>query len=127
MRGKKLEIKTVIRGKLPQIPFQRIANEILPGRYELSLVICGDVLARRINRQHRKRSYAANVLSFPLEKNEGEIFLNMEAARREAKQYGVSLRARLMLLFVHACLHLKGMQHGTKMERAEKKVLMRFS
>ena len=94
--------------------------------YELSLVICGDTLARSMNRRYRKKTYAANVLSFPLGLQEGEMFLNAQAAAREAKKYGVPLRARFVLLFAHGCLHLKGMRHGAKMEKLERKMLRKF-
>ena len=95
-------------------------------RYELSLVLCGDKLARSINTKYRKKTYAANVLSFPLNKNEGEIFLNIRAGEREARAYGVSVPARLALLFVHGLFHLKGLKHGNKMETEERKILKNF-
>jgi rRNA maturation RNase YbeY len=130
------EIRKVIRSTLPSIPFKRTAREILGPRYELSLVICGDALARRINRTYRlpalklrqtgNRVYVANVLSFPYSKNEGEVFLNIHAARREAKRYGVSLHARLTLLFIHACFHLKGLRHGRQMESLERTMMKKF-
>lgn len=110
---------------------------ILGERYQLSLVLCGDSLARRINktyrlptlklRQARKKNYSPNVLSFPLDTYEGEIFLNVRVGAREARRFQVSLRQRLTLLFIHGCFHLKGMRHGTKMEKLEEKTLRKFS
>ena len=101
-------------------------KHVLGDSYELSLVICGDTLARAMNRKYRKKGYAANVLSFPLSKKEGEIFLNVRAAEREASKYGVSASDRAALLFVHGLFHLKGLKHGTQMEAAERRVLKRF-
>lgn len=121
-----MEIHKASRDPLPRIPFERAARDILGSRYSLSLVVCGDSLARKMNRAYRKMGYAANVLSFSLDRGEGEIFLNVQAARREARDYGVSVRARLMLLFVHACCHLKGLRHGKRMESLERKTLKRF-
>lgn len=89
--------------------------------------MCGDALARRMNRQYRNKSYFPNVLSFPLSKYEGEIFLNIPCAAREARRYGLSLRTRAALLFVHGCLHLKGLSHGRTMERTERRILRAFS
>ena len=108
------------RRSLPPLAFERVARAILGNQYHLSLVICTDSLARTINRTYRKKTYAANVLSFPLEKREGEMFLNIAAATREAKQFDVSLAARLMMLFIHGCLHLKGLRHTAKMEILER-------
>jgi len=98
----------------------------LGNKYELSLVICGDSLAQRMNKEYRKKSYKPNVLSFPISKSEGEIFLNVQCAKREAKKYGTTVPKRLALLFVHGCFHLKGLKHGAKMEAAEQNVLRRF-
>ena len=108
---------------MPRLPFEKMAKNILGGAYELSLVVCGDSLAQRMNKTYRHRSYRPNVLSFPLSKSEGEIFLNVQCTRREAKKYGTTLQKRLALLFVHGCFHLKGLKHGDKMEAAEQRLL----
>ena len=85
MRQHLVEIRKTTRGSLPRIPFEAIAHALLSKHYQLSLVLCGDTLARKINRTYRKKTYAANVLSFPLDKYEGEMFLNVEAAARDRK------------------------------------------
>ena len=109
-----------------RIPFANIARAVLGNTYELSLVICGDTLARRMNAEHRKKTYKPNVLSFPISKTDGEIFLNVRKAEREARLFGVSEDQRLALLFVHGCFHLKGLAHGRIMEGHEARVLRRF-
>ncbi len=109
-----------------RIPYEEIAEKILGTKYELSLVICGDTLAQRMNKEYRKKTYKPNVLSFPLSKTEGEIFLNVRTAAREARRYHVSLRDRLAFLFVHGCFHLKGLDHGRTMEGREQRILRAF-
>jgi rRNA maturation RNase YbeY len=109
-----------------RIPYKEIAESILGADYELSLVICGDTLATRMNMEYRKKAYSPNVLSFPLDKQEGEIFLNVRCAEREAKRYGISLRERLTYLYIHGCFHLRGLDHGDAMEREEKRIMKRF-
>ena len=111
---------------MPRLPFEAMARVTLGNKYELSLVICGDSLAQRMNKTYRQKTYKPNVLSFPLSKHEGEIFLNAQCAKREAKKYGTTVQKRLALLFVHGCFHLKGFKHGTEMEAAEQKVLKPF-
>ncbi len=103
-----------------------MAAMILGSSYDLSLVICGDKLATTMNAQYRKKTYSPNVLSFPYSKHEGEIFLNVRKAAREAKVGGGSHRSRMALLFVHGCFHLKGYRHGLTMERQETRVLRAF-
>lgn len=121
-----IDIKKTIRGTVPRIPFERMASDILGNDYELSVVVCGDMLARKMNRAYRKKTYSPNVLSFPLGKYEGEIFLNIRKAEREARSMGIPARERTALLFVHGCFHLKGLRHGRTMERNEDGILRRF-
>lgn len=121
-----MDIRKTIRGPVPRLPYERIARAILPGDYQLSLVLCGDELARRINREHRKKSYRPNVLSFPLSKNEGEIFLNIRCAEREARRFGMTTSERAALLYVHGLFHLIGYDHGAAMEKKEVAILRKF-
>lgn len=111
---------------MPRIPFESIARHVLGASYQLSIVICGDTLARRINTSYRKKTYSPNVLSFELDKHEGEIFLNLRKTEREAHRYGVSVKQRLALLYVHGLFHLKGMDHSDRMERMEQQTLRKF-
>lgn len=108
------------------LPFQKIAKHILGNAYELSLVICGDTLATAMNKQYRQKSYSPNILSFPLTKKSGEIFLNIRVAEREAKKYIIPLNVRVGYLFIHGCVHLSGLNHGEQMDRLEKKYLKQF-
>ena len=122
-----LEIKHTIRHRVPDLPYKEIAREILGSTYELSLVICADKLAQQMNAKYRQKTYRPNVLSFPYSKTEGEIFLNVSCAKREARKYGVSLQARMSLLFVHGCFHLAGYKHGSTMEKLEQKILRKVN
>lgn len=108
------------------LPFDQMAAAALPAGYHLSLVICGDALARKMNRKYRNKTYAPNVLSFPLSNSEGEIFLNLRKAAREAREEKIALKKRLALLFVHGCVHLAGHDHGSKMELLEGRILKKF-
>lgn len=119
-------MKTTVRGSVPRLQFAEMARYVLGKDYELSLVLCGDTLATRINTEYRNKSYSPNVLSFELERTQGEIFINVRKAEREAQQYGVSAKKRLALLYVHGLFHLKGLAHGIHMESAEQRVLKKF-
>ena len=109
-----------------RLSFEEMARAVLPRGYQLSLVLCGDKLARRMNMAYRKKTYAPNVLSFPLSKTEGEIFLNIRKAEREARAMGVGASWRIAHLFIHGCAHLKGLPHGTKMDALETALLKKF-
>lgn len=119
-------LKTTVRTRVPTLPFQKIATSILGIRYSLSIVLCGDALARKLNRKYRNKTYAPNVLSFPLDKETGEILLNVRKADQEARALSTTLKKRIALLFVHGCFHLKGYSHGKTMDQLEQKTLRIF-
>jgi rRNA maturation RNase YbeY len=110
-----------------RLPFEAMAKAVLGPTYELSLVLCGDRLAQKINKTYRNKSYYPNVLSFELDADNGEIFLNVRKAEREARQLGIPPRKRAALLYVHGLFHLKGMKHSDTMERQEQKILRKFA
>ena len=80
-----------------------------------------------MNIEHRQKSYYPNVLSFPLTASEGEIFLNIRKAGREARIGGIPARDRIAYLFVHACFHLKGLDHSNRMEKEEERIMKIFN
>ena len=97
-----------------------------PARVTIALRVAGVAEAKRLNGKFRGKNYATNVLSFPYARGEGEIFLNIPCAEREARKFGVPLRSRMALLFVHGCFHLAGYKHGATMEKLEQKILRKF-
>ena len=109
-----------------KIPFTSLKNRVLGRSFELSLVFADNKLSRRLNRIYRGKDKPTNVLSFPLSKKSGEIFIDLVTANKEAREFGMSLGEFVKYLFIHACLHLKGMRHGDTMEQAETKLLKKF-
>ena len=103
----------VVNKQAPKLNYEELKDEILGKEYELSLVFCGNALSHKLNKIYRDKDYPTNVLAFPISKTSGEIFINLY------KLKGFSVPH----LFIHGCLHLKGMQHGAKMERVEKQLL----
>ncbi len=111
---------------LPKIDFEKIKDEILGKKYELSLILCSDKLAKKLNEKYRGKTYIPNTLSFSYTKNSGEIILNPNRAKKEASSFGHNFKEHLIFLFIHSLLHLKGLEHGKKMESLEKKYLLKF-
>lgn len=114
------------KAALPQIPFKSIKREVLGSSYDLSFVWAPPALTRTLNRRYRKKDKPANVLSFPISKNSGEIFITPTVAKKDAKQFGFSYNEFIALLFIHGLLHLKGLTHGSTMDKSERKLLSRF-
>lgn len=124
MRKKSSGKKTVL---LSRAPYEHIRRAILGARYELSVASVSPEKARALNKKYRGKSYVPDVLAFPLSKTEGEIVLNSKAIVREAKKRNVHARLFATQLFIHACLHLKGYDHGKSMERAERLYLKKLA
>ncbi|MBU1557621.1 rRNA maturation RNase YbeY [Patescibacteria group bacterium] len=121
-----LDIKNTTKGKLPSLPFVDIKNYVLGEKYELSLVFIGDKLSKKINNEYRQKNTPTNILSFPLSKTEGEIFINYRLAQREAKKYNRKFSDFIGFLLIHGFMHLKGFQHSSRMERQEAQTRIKF-
>lgn len=100
---------------------------VLGESYELSLVFIGEKKSRELNKTYREKDKVANVLSFPLTPNSGEIFISPAEAQRHAKDFNETFTQFLAHLFIHGLFHLKGMQHGSTMEKAERKIMAKYS
>ena len=122
-----LNIKNTTRKKNPSLPFQKIQEEILGKKYELSLVFIGDKLSRKLNKEHRKIDKPTNILTFPLSKSSGEIFINLNLAKEQAPKFDRNYTNFIGFLLIHGLMHLKGYQHSSKMEREEKKIRKIFN
>lgn len=120
-------VSNTTKGKHPRLPFGRIKEHVLGDAYELSLVFVGSARSRALNKKYRGKDRPTNVLSFPLDKRAGEIFIDLAIAAKEAPLYGETTRSFVALLFIHGLFHLKGFEHGSKMERKEKEVRAVFS
>jgi rRNA maturation RNase YbeY len=114
------------KGKLPRLPFTRMKDKVLGAEYDLSLAFVGDAESRNINMKTRGKDYIPNVLSFELDDQVGEIFINPLEAERQAPSFGRTRSNFIAYLYIHALCHLKGMDHGSRMERTEAKFRKEF-
>jgi probable rRNA maturation factor len=127
---------------------KRLEQEVGGGR-GFDCLIASDAELQQLNRKFRKRDYATDVLSFPLEKHPlpngrgsvtssfrtasvsdrcpvscGEIAISYDAAQRQSVEYCHSVEQELKILMLHGLLHLLGMDHETdhgQMLSAERK------
>lgn len=123
-KSKMLSIRKVETKQVgnPEI-YQTLAHKVLGECYDLSLVFCRNKLAAELKLKHLRSSEPANVLSFPLSDESGEIFINTELLSRESQELGQTEVYRSYYLFIHGLLHLKGWSHGSKMENEEERLL----
>lgn len=119
---------TVIRkrGIIPSLPFLAIKEKILGKNYSLTIIFCTPAESKLRNKTYRDKDYPTNILSFPLEKKEGEIYISLATARVDAKNFDMTYHKFLHLLVIHGILHLKGHDHSSTMEKLEDKYLREF-
>lgn len=92
---------------------------------QVNLILTDDKEIRKLNKRFRKKDKATDVLSFNLEEpvnrsaTLGEIFISVETANRQAKDYEALLGDELMRLFCHGLLHLAGYDHVQKKDRVK--------
>lgn len=104
---------------LPRVAFADIAKSALGPRYHLSVVVTSPARMKELNTIYRDKKEPTDILSFPLTGDEGEIYLCLEEAAREARKFGREFENFVAFLFIHGCVHLKGYDHGATMERIE--------
>lgn len=121
-----VDIRNFTRRSAPVFPYTKIAQAVLPG-WDISLVFCGEIRAQKLNVALRKKTYIPNVLSYESGTKSGEIIICLPIAKKQAQSYGLSYPHFTVFLFIHGLLHLKGLPHGTTMERHERSFLKRYT
>jgi probable rRNA maturation factor len=121
-----LEITNKSKGRLPSLPFELIKNTILGEKYELSLVFTTSKEMLKLNKIYRNIEKPTDILSFPLSKNNGEMFICPSETRKMMAEFGRTYENFLAFLFIHGLVHLKGYDHGDKMEKIEEKFRKKF-
>ncbi len=108
------------------------AGETLGASGEISVVLAGDRLLQRLNRDYRGRDRPTDVLSFPGDGESGglgDIVISVETAARNARALGRSLPQELDVLALHGLLHVLGYDHETDdgtMKRLERRLRRRL-
>ena len=133
----------------------RLLEEVLQGglifhqkpQAEVSVVLVSNDYIRELNLEYRGMDQPTDVLSFAMvEDNDGgavvwpqdapellgDIYISIERAVEQAKEYNHSFTRELCYLAVHGLLHLLGFDHQTAeqtevMRAEEEKILAQFS
>lgn len=106
--------------------FDQIKKEILGSKYELSFSFIAPKKIKSFNKIYRNINKPTDILSFPLSKSTGEIFICKSETKKMAPKFDRSYENFLVYLFIHGCVHLKGYDHGPKMEKVEEKFRKMF-
>lgn len=114
------------KGKLPRLPFRAIKEAILGIDYTVSLAFVDEKTSTELHEKFKDEKGPANVLSFPLEADSGEIIICAAEAKRQAPKFDVSFKNVIGYFFIHGLLHLKGFDHGSTMVNEEKRFCEKF-
>jgi len=83
---------------------------------------------KKLNKKYLGRDESTDVLAFPMKEKLpdgvyflGEIVVNADAARRQAREYKVSEKEELARLITHGALHLLGYSDRSKKQREKMK------
>ena len=102
------------------------------GDWSLSVIYVTPEQSHEINRDYRNVDRPTDVISFAIQDDMsdmwieedqyelGDIFINVQAIRDQAKAYGHSIRREACFLFCHGLLHLMGYDH---MKEEDEKVM----
>jgi probable rRNA maturation factor len=87
----------------------------------VSVVYTDNARIRRINNRFLGHNYATDVVAFQLESSpgvEGEIYVNLDKARTQAKTYGVTCIEETKRLLIHGLLHVLGYDDSSRSLRS---------
>jgi len=139
-----IEIINMIKGlnlKEYRKDFKLILNETkkvlgIDNKISLSLTICDSNYIWNLNKEYRGIDKETDVLSFALEDDSeedelldmidmlgvreiGDIIINVDRVKSQAKEYEHSERREMCFLFTHGLLHLLGYDHMEKEDEEE--------
>jgi len=117
--------------KLRLEKLRSLALKALPQMDEgrLHIVLTDDPYITKLNRRFTGRAGPTDVLSFPFpaerlpteERVWGEIYISLDRAAEQARDYGIGLEDEARRLIIHGILHLLGYDHQTNKEAKQMK------
>jgi len=87
---------------------------------ELNIVFVTDRAMKRLNKKFLSRTGTTDVISFRLDDHqhiEGEVYVNLDQAERQAREFQIKNRAEVGRLVVHGVLHVIGYEDDTTHKR----------
>ena len=104
----------------------RLVRNVLSGERRshlaVSVVFVSSRFIRSLNKKFLRHDSVTDVISFPLRGRDkgfdGEVYVNLDRAKTQAKDYGVNVRDEVRRLVIHGALHLVGYEDKTAKGRA---------
>ncbi|MBI5475522.1 MAG: rRNA maturation RNase YbeY [Ignavibacteriales bacterium] len=90
---------------------------------EINIIFINDSSMIKLNQTYLRHNYPTDVISFNMSSSdkqlEGEIYINIDQARRQALENSVTYREEYARLVIHGTLHLIGYNDSTRKLRNE--------
>ncbi len=89
-----------------------------------------------INKKYLNHDYSTDIITFSYNKNkrflDGELYISIQDAQKNAKKYKISLEQELLRLVIHGVLHLLGYDDMSKdnktvMKKIENRLVIKYS
>ncbi len=133
-----------------EFPYNDIIEKVVNKAFEIervknascSIIIVDNSYINKLNKEYRGIDRVTDVISFALEDDKnmvipdgtrllGDIYISLDKAREQAKEYGHSLERELCFLAVHGIYHLLGYDHEKEEEaevmfKKQEEVLMEY-
>ncbi|HLX13330.1 MAG TPA: rRNA maturation RNase YbeY [Bacteroidota bacterium] len=95
---------------------------------EIGVVFVDDKKMLGLNSAFLRHRYPTDVLSFPLSSKrdvplEGEVYVNLDQAKRQARDYSVEFSEETHRLVIHGVLHLLGYDDATRSQQQQMRQL----
>ena len=121
-----MKINFVNKTKENIIEYKKLIRDIFKfdkSKDIMNIIFVNDKEIQEINKNYRDIDRVTDVISFALNDEKdflikteeiGDIFIDIDQAKRQATEYGHSLEREIGFLSVHGYLHLHGYDHMTK-------------
>ena len=101
------------------------ARPLAPRDLSVQVVAADDALLRQLNRDFRRQDRPTDVLSFRYARAashggadpDAEVYVSLERAASQAREFGRTLRQEFVLLVLHGLLHVQGHDHHARVDR----------
>lgn len=103
------KVKTIVQAAV------RLEKKI---RGTVEVTVVSDATIKKINREYRGKDKVTDVISFGWQEDGqvasellGELYLCYPQIKRQAKEFGVSVKEEFIRMLVHGLLHIAGHDH----------------
>lgn len=125
-----IEVYNKTRAKIDLALVERVTRAFLKyykkSQLDTVIVFIGDKEMQEMNKTYRGKDKVTDVLSFTESDNDqpqadllGQIFIDYNQIKRQAKDFADSVEEELIFILVHGLLHLLGYDDSTEEEAQE--------